>query len=308
MSATGADGRAGVLRPSHENSQEDNDVKTGFNLLLWTSFVQEEHFPLFGKLAKAGFDGVEVPILEGSPEHYRRVLKAVRDNGLDCTVVTNMPDASHNPVSPEKKLRDNALDFMKRVIDCTQALEAKLLCGPFYQPVAVFTGTGPTAEEKARAAEHARASAEYAARAGITLAVEFLNRFEAYVLTTMDGIAEHVETVGMPNFKAMFDTFHANIEEDNPVKSILKHRGIITHMHISETNRGVPGRGHNDWPAIFKALRSTGYDNWLTIEAFGRVIPAFAAATKIWRDLYESTDVVYTEGLRLIRGSWNAAA
>ena len=108
---------------------------------------------------------------------------------------------------------------------------------------------------------------------GITLAVEFLNRFEAYFLTTMDGVAEHVKAVGMPNFKAMFDTFHANIEEDNPVQSILRHRDIITHVHISETNRGVPGRGHNDWPGIFKALRSTGYDNWLTIESFGRVIP-----------------------------------
>ncbi|MGA2762617.1 MAG: sugar phosphate isomerase/epimerase family protein [Spirochaetia bacterium] len=282
-------------------------MRTGFNLLLWTSHVTEEHFPLFGKLARAGYDGVEIPILEGSPKHYAKVLGALKENGLACTVVTNMPNAKHNPISPQKKLRDNALDFMKRVIDCTQALEAKLLCGPFYQPVAVFTGTGPTADEKARAAEHARASAEHAARAGITLAVEFLNRFEAYFLTTMDGVAEHVKAVGMPNFKAMFDTFHANIEEDNPVQSILRHRDIITHVHISETNRGVPGRGHNDWPGIFRALRSTGYDNWLTIESFGRVIPAFAAATRIWRDLYESTDAVYTDGLRLIRTQWEAA-
>jgi len=283
-------------------------MKTGFNLLLWTSFVRDEHFPLLEKLAKAGFDGVEIPILEGDPKHYRRVLDALKSNGLACTVVTNMPDAEHNPVSPAKKLRDNALDFMKRVIDCAQTLEAKILCGPFYQPVAVFSGTGPTAEEKARAADHARASAEYAEKAGITLAVEFLNRFEAYVLTTMDGVAEHVKAVGMPNFKAMFDTFHANIEEDDPVASIRRHSDIIVHVHISETNRGVPGRGHNDWPGIFRALRSGGYDNWLTIEAFGRVIPAFAAATRIWRDLYESTDVVYTEGLRLIQAAWNAAA
>jgi len=282
-------------------------MKTGFNLLLWTSHVTDEHFPLFGKLAKAGYNGVEIPILEGTPEHYRRVLSAVKDAGLECTVVTNMPDASHNPVSPDRRLRDNALEFMKRVTDCAQALGATLLCGPFYQPVAVFTGTGPTEDEKQRAAEHARASAEYAAQAGITLAVEFLNRFEAYVLTTMDGVAEHVKTVGMPNFKAMFDTFHANIEEDDPVESIRRHRDIITHVHISETNRGVPGRGHNDWLGIFSVLRSSGYDNWLTIEAFGRVIPAFAAATRIWRDLYENTDAVYTEGIRFIRDQWDLA-
>jgi D-psicose/D-tagatose/L-ribulose 3-epimerase len=219
-----------------------------------------------------------------------------------------MPDAKHNPVSKDKRLRRNGLDFMKRVIDCTHALEADLLCGPFYQPVGLFTGTGPSDEEKSWATEHAHASAEHAAQAGVTLAVEFLNRFEAYFLTTMGGVAEHVKAVGMPNFKAMFDTFHANIEEADPAGSIRAHRDIITHVHISENNRGVPGRGHNDWKGIFKALRSTGYDNWLTIEAFGRVLPSFAAATKIWRDIFESPEALYLEGIRFIRQQWDAAA
>jgi len=283
-------------------------MKTGFNLLLWTSHVTEQHFPLIEKLAKAGYDGVEIPVLEGTPADYAKVLKVIRDNGLACDVVTNMPDAQHNPVSPEGKLRRNALEFMKRVIDCTHALEADLLCGPFYQPVGLFTGTGPSDEEKKRAVEHARASAEHAAKAGVTLAVEFLNRFEAYFLTTMDAVAEHVKAVGMPTFKAMFDTFHANIEEADPAASIRAHRSIITHVHISENNRGVPGSGHNDWKGIFKALRSTGYDNWLTIEAFGRVLPAFAAATRIWRDIFESPESLYTAGIRFIRQQWDAAA
>jgi D-psicose/D-tagatose/L-ribulose 3-epimerase len=283
-------------------------MKTGFNLLLWTSHVTEQHFPLLEKLARAGYDGVEIPILEGTPAHYAGVLKAVRDNGLSCDVVTNMPDAEHNPLSPDAAQRAKALDFMKQVIDCAHALEADLLCGPFYQPVGLFTGNGPTIDEKKRAADHARASAEHAAPAGITLAVEFLNRFEAYFLTTMDGVAEHVRAVGMPNFKAMFDTFHANIEENDPAASIRAHRDVIAHVHISENNRGVPGRGHNDWKGIFGSLRSTGYDNWLTIESFGRVLPAFAAATRIWRDIFESPDVVFTEGIRFMREQWAAAA
>ena len=31
---------------------------------------------------------------------------------------------------------------------------------------------------------------------------------------------------------------------------------------------------------------STGYDGYLTIEAFGRALPALAAATRVWRDLF----------------------
>jgi D-psicose/D-tagatose/L-ribulose 3-epimerase len=283
-------------------------MKVGFNLLLWTSHATEQHYPLFPKLKKAGYDGVEIPILEGSPEYYGKMLPVVKDAGLEVVVATNMPGVQYNPVSAKKAERDKSLDFMKLVIDCTQALESDLLVGPWFQPVGLFTGTGPTDEEKARAADHARASARYAAKAGITLAVEFLNRFEAYVLTTMDGVAEHVRAVAEPNYKAMFDTFHANIEEADPVASILAHRKIITHVHVSENNRGVPGRGHNNWPGIFKALRSTGYDGRLTVEAFGRFLPAFAAATKIWRDMYESPEALYTEAAAFIRRQWEAAA
>jgi D-psicose/D-tagatose/L-ribulose 3-epimerase len=282
-------------------------MRIGFNLLLWTSHVSEKHFPIIEKLKKAGYDGVEVPILEGPPSHYTKILKVLRDNGLGCSAVTNMPDAERNPISPHKKQREAALQFMRLVSDCTQALECDLLVGPFYQPVGLFTGTGPTEEEKALAVDFHRKAAEYAARQGITLAVEFLNRFEAYFLTTMDGVAEHVRNVGMPNFKAMFDTFHAGIEENDPVASIRSHGDIITHVHISENNRGVPGRGHNPWTAIFEALRSTGYDRWLIIEAFGRVLPAFAAATRIWRDIFESPEAVYTEGIRFIQQQWSAA-
>ena len=75
-------------------------MKAGFNLLLWTSHVTEQHFPIIEKLAKAGYDGVEIPILEGTPAHYAKVLKVIRDNGLACDVVTNMPDAVAQPAEP----------------------------------------------------------------------------------------------------------------------------------------------------------------------------------------------------------------
>ncbi len=282
-------------------------MKTGFNLLLWTSHVTEQHFPLIEKLAKAGYDGVEIPILEGTPAYYEKVRRVIADNGLACTAVTNMPDQQTSAVSPDKAQRDRADAFMRNCIDCTKAIGASLLVGPFYQPVGVFTGSGPTDVELGRAAGHARKAAEYGQKVGVTLAVEALNRFEAYVLTTMDQIGDHVKAVGMPNYKAMMDTFHANIEEDNVVESIRRHRDILIHVHTSENNRGVPGRGHQDWKGIFSLLKSTGYDGWLTIESFGRVLPAFAAATRIWRDIFESPDAVYTEGIRFLRTSWEAA-
>jgi D-psicose/D-tagatose/L-ribulose 3-epimerase len=83
---------------------------------------------------------------------------------------------------------------------------------------------------------------------------------------------------------------------------------VIRHVHISENDRGTPGKGHIDFAATARALRGVGYDGWLTIEAFGTALPALAAATKVWRDFFPSREEVYEHGLKTMREAWNAAA
>jgi D-psicose/D-tagatose/L-ribulose 3-epimerase len=61
------------------------------------------------------------------------------------------------------------------------------------------------------------------------------------------------------------------------------------------------------WADTFAAIKGSGYDGWLTIESFGRGLPALAAATRVWRDFAESPEVVYREGYRWIRDGWDAA-
>jgi D-psicose/D-tagatose/L-ribulose 3-epimerase len=106
----------------------------------------------------------------------------------------------------------------------------------------------------------------------------------------------------------MYDTFHANIEETDPIGAYTRNRRNIVHVHISENDRGVPGRGNIPWAETFAAIRDSGYDDWLTIEAFGRGLADLAAATKVWRDFAESPEAVYRDGYRHIRQSWEKAA
>jgi len=283
-------------------------MKVGFNMLLWTTHVTEEHLPILETLKKAGYDGVEIPLFEGKIAHFEKVGKAIRDNGLACTSVTVIPDEMHNPISSDAEHRKGAVDYLKWAIDCSQALGSEILCGPIYQPLGVFTGKAPTEEEKRRAAEVHRKAADFAAKANVTLAIEYLNRFECYFLNTMADAAAYVKRVNHPNVGVLFDTFHANIEEKDPVGCIGKYIDVVKHVHISENDRGTPGKGHIDWPGTFKALRSGGYDDWLVIEAFGRALPDLAAATRVWRDFFPSADEVYTEGLKFVRKQWKAAA
>jgi D-psicose/D-tagatose/L-ribulose 3-epimerase len=282
-------------------------MRIGFNLLLWTTHVGEEHFRLFGALRRAGYDGVEIPIFEGDEAHFRRVGQAIAGEGLAATAVTVLPDAAHSAVSPDPASRQGAVDRLRWAIDCLHAAGGEALVGPFYQPLGVFTGEPPTHAERDFLVDVHTEAADYAAQCGITLSVEPLNRFECYVLNTVADAALIVRRVNRPNYGLLYDTFHANIEEKDPIGVIRSHIGAINHVHISENDRGTPGKGHVPLAATFKALKAGGYDGWLTIEAFGRALPALAAATRVWRDFFPSREEVYLEGIETIRQGWAEA-
>jgi D-psicose/D-tagatose/L-ribulose 3-epimerase len=222
--------------------------------------------------------------------------------------VTVLPDAGHSAIHPDPKSRQGAVDHLAWTIECSEALGSELLAGPFHQELAVFSGEGPTVDEIAWAVEVHRQAADLAAEVGLTLAIEPLNRFECYFLNTMADAKAHAQRVGKPNFGVLYDTFHANIEEQDPVGCIYASGDVIRHVHISENDRGTPGKGHIDFAATARALRGVGYDGWLTIEAFGTALPALAAATKVWRNFFPSREEVYEHGLKTMRDAWSAAA
>jgi len=277
-------------------------MKFGFNLLLWTTHVTAEQFPLFGKLKAAGYDGVELPLFEGDAAHYETVRKALDDNGLKSTAVTVVgPETS--PIHADAAVRQKGLDHVKWAIDMLQICGGEVLCGPFHSPLACFSGCGPTDDEKQYAADVLRQAAEYAVDANVTLAIEYLNRFECYFLTTAADTLALVRAVNHPSFGAMYDTFHANIEEKQAGPAIRMLAPVLRHVHISENDRGTPGTGHVAWDETFRTLKEVGYDGWLTIEAFGRALPALAAATKVWRDLFPA-DEPWQRGIGFVKQRW----
>ena len=285
-------------------------MKVGFNLLLWTGHVTESDYHLFSKLKAVGYDGVEIPLFDvSSTAHFKAVGQVIKDNGLECTAVTVLPDEAHNAISPDAKNRQGAIDHLKRVIECGHAAGVQTLCGPYYQVLGQFTGKFPTETELDHAAEVHRAIAGEAQAAGIKNAIEALNRFESHLLNTMEQAASYVQRVNHPNFGTMYDTFHANIEEKDPVGCIetVYKTGKLNHVHISENDRGTPGSGHAPCREAIRKLVSLGYDGWLTIEAFGGALPDLAAATRVWRDFFKSPEEVYTEGYKLIKDTLSAA-
>ena len=275
-------------------------MKYGMNLLLWTGNVTAEHFPLLAKLKAAGYDGVEIPVFGGEPADYKPLRAELDKNGLKCTTVTILT-AETNAVSPDAAVRRKAVEWLKTVVDINHVLGSETVCGPYHSAIGVFSGTGPTPDEKSRSADVLREVAEHAKPANLVMAIEYLNRFECYVLNTAAAAVDLVHRVNHPNFRTMFDTFHAHIEEKSQAEAIRTVRPVLAHVHISENDRGTPGTGQVNWDAAFGTLAEIGYDGWMVIEAFGRALPDLAAATKVWRDLFPSPEDVYVNGLAFMK-------
>jgi D-psicose/D-tagatose/L-ribulose 3-epimerase len=282
-------------------------MKIGFCMLLWTTSVAKKHEALLRDIKATGYDGVEIPIFVGTPDDYAKLGATLDAIGLQRTAVTAMGDPAMNLISPDAATRKAGVDYMKWAIDCSEALGANTLSGPMHSTIGGFSGSGPTAAEKKRSVSSQRAIGDHAGKKGVTIGLEALNRFECYLFNTMADLSAHIDEIDRPHIKAMYDTFHANIEEKDPVGVIAPNIAQINHVHFSENDRGTPGKGHVPWAATMTALKQGGYDGWCVIEAFGRALPDLAAATRVWRDFFPNRDEVYQFGGKFLREQWAKA-
>jgi D-psicose/D-tagatose/L-ribulose 3-epimerase len=282
-------------------------VRVGINLLLWTDDPTQERFlALYERLARMGYDGLELPIFGGEPERFRALGARLADLGLARTATAVCPPEA-DPIHPDVAVRREALAQLSRAIDCCEAAGASLLGGPLYAAIGRFSGHPPTENEWEASVDVMQHAADRAARAGVTLAFEFLNRFEIYLLNDVAQTERYARCVARPNVGVHYDTFHAHIEEKDPARAIESAGAAIRHVHVSENDRSTPGSGQVRWAETFSALRRVGYDGWLTLEAFGVALPSLAAATRIWRRMFVDEETLAREGLAFTRRAWDAA-
>ncbi|HEX3997619.1 MAG TPA: sugar phosphate isomerase/epimerase [Pirellulales bacterium] len=274
-------------------------MKYGMNLLLWSDHLHDGLLPALEKIKQIGYDGVEIPLFDLSLD-YAAWGRRLDELGLERTAVT-VRGSADNPISSDPKIRAAGIAASKRTLDCCQAVGAQLLVGPYHSAIGEFSGSGPTAEELQRGVESMREVAVHAKQAGVGLAVEYLNRFECYLLNTAADMARFIREVNHPSCRMMYDTFHANIEEKSPAEAIRTAAPLMALVHISENDRSTPGTGNIPWSATYDALREVNYDGWMVVEAFGLALPALVAATKIWRRMYQSEEQLARDALAFMR-------
>lgn len=276
-------------------------MKLGMNMLLWSTDVcGREHDATFAMLKDAGFDGVEVPIFDREVDKYAELGERLGALGLEPIAVAAR-GGGESPISDDPAVHEESVAATRANIDAAAALGASLICGPLHAPLGVFSGAPPTAGERARSVAFLREVAPYAEERGVTMALEYLNRFEMYLTNTALDLAALVREVDLPRIRMMYDTYHAHIEEKDPRAALQACQDVLVHVHLSENDRSTPGAGQVDWETTFAALGEIGYDGWVSIEAFGDSLPELAGATKIWRRMFESEEQLARDGAAFIR-------
>jgi D-psicose/D-tagatose/L-ribulose 3-epimerase len=147
-----------------------------------------------------------------------------------------------------------------------------------------------------------REAGKIAADAGVTLAIEPLNRFETDLVNTSAQAVRLVDEVGSPAVKIHLDTFHMHIEEKSLLEAIRLAGPRLAHVHGCENDRGAPGTGLVAWAQVAQGLREVGYNGAVVIESFTPECKAIADAAAIWRPLAATQDALASEGLKFLRG------
>lgn len=285
-------------------------MKIGASTWLWvsplTTFTAEKLLP---RIAALGFDAVELPLEDPSIIDAGAIRKIAGD--LDLTVfVCGAFGPGRDLTSANTAVRRSTLDYIRTCLDFAAEVGAPMLCGPLYAEV----GKRRQLPESARqaewnlAVEGIRQSCEEADGRNLRIAIEPINRFETDLVHTAADAVRMARDVDHPAAGVMLDSFHMTIEEDDLEQAVLTAGDLLIHMQVSENQRGIPGTGLTDWPALARALRAIGYRGVVSIESFTPENRDLAGAVCIWKRRAPDQDAFAREGLQFLKQHFNHTA
>ncbi|MEU4623599.1 sugar phosphate isomerase/epimerase family protein [Actinoplanes sp. NPDC023801] len=233
----------------------------------------------------AGYDGIEVRGHGGFRFRDRlpELRQAARDGVPMPSVCVDMP---HFFAAFDPDLRRDALDQMKSQLSVIAEVggPGAVACTPaswgmFSRRLPPFEPPRSEAEDRAVLLDGLAELGEHAAREGAILALEPLNRYEDHMVNRLDQAVELIEAAGLTSVKVLADTYHMNIEEDEPTSALARAAAHLGHVQVSDSNRFQPGAGHLDWAALLGTLDAVGYRGHLAVECRLRGEPATAVAS-----------------------------
>jgi D-psicose/D-tagatose/L-ribulose 3-epimerase len=274
------------------------DVKLGMHASLWAAEWTREAAELaIPEAAQHGLEVIEFPLLvpEGVDAPHSR--KLFEKHGIEPTASLCLPEDKMAQVHPEK-----AEAFVKKALDKAREVGCSYLGGVTFSALGYRSGRPPTKGEYENIVKALKPTAKHARKLGITLGIEPCNRYETHLLNTSTQALMLLEMIDEPNVTIHFDTYHMNIEEKGIGHGFCTAAGKCSYVHMSESDRGVPGTGTIDWDSIYRTLVDIGFKGKLVIESFVTLPPEIAAALSVWRPVARDRHEVLDKGVPFLRG------
>jgi D-psicose/D-tagatose/L-ribulose 3-epimerase len=266
----------------------------------WTARWVRSDAAIVDHVAAMGLDAIEVPLMDLDEVEPLEIRERCEDAGISVLTSTALSFRS-DPSSADLRVRQRARDELVRCVEVAAEMGAPLLSGVIYGALGGALDERPTPVHYERSAAVLRDVLAHAKACGVGLAIEPINRYETFLVNTVAQAHELAELVGDDALGLHLDAYHMNIEEDEFYRPVLEAVPRLRHFHLSESHRGIPGRGTVDWYSIFRALRDGEYDGYVGLESFVGISPAMAGATRVWRDLAPDSDTLVREGYAFLK-------
>ncbi|ALC83068.1 MULTISPECIES: D-psicose 3-epimerase [Bacillus] len=293
-------------------------MKYGIHFGYWTQEWDTDIKPLIPKAANLGFDVLEVGpfpgLMEQDQQEMNEVKRIAADHNIELTYCLGLsPDL--DLTSPDDTTRIKGIRYIQQLIESVYQMGGSQLSGILYSDWPAMYKEVKTMDDKknalVRAEESLEVVLETAVFYGIHCSLELVNRFEQWLMNSVDEGVAFQESLNHSNCSLLLDTFHMNIEEDDIPAAIRRAGQNIGHFHVCENNRKVPRPGSRlDWPSILQALKDIDYSGRIVFEPFVKPEGTIGKDIRIWRDLSgqaneEQIDQQLKEGLHYLKSTFS---
>ncbi len=260
---------------------------------LWNPMEARQLLP---GILEHGVGVIETPLLD--PANYDSLgsRSLIESLGIRIVCSLGLPLA----VNVLKRTQE-AIDYLDFAMNVARNAGAECLTGVIYGTIGQTSKSPPTSAERDAICRLVDSAARRASALNMRLGLEPCNRYETHLLNTARQATEVIERVGAENVFVHLDSYHMNIEEEGMAAGFADAGEHLGYVHLSESNRGVPGRGTMDWQGTFEGLKSVGYDGDITLESFVYLAPEIASGLAIWRPVTDQPKDVIDVGLPFIR-------
>lgn len=178
---------------------------------------------------------------------------------LEVAGICGMFTAESELSSNSPIVRQRVIDYIRRNLELGYELGAKYF---LVAPGAIGRPIPYDNMEFYRSVETLQIVADEFIKSGIRGAIEPIRSAEVSFCHTFQDAKEYIASVNSPGIKYINgDVYHMLCEESHIGKAILDAEGMLTNLHLADTNRGALGEGSLDLDTIIMALYIIGYNN-----------------------------------------------